>query len=550
MTRRDALAQLMRRLWDAAPNPRRTLGAIVVTASCTVALAATAGWLIVRAATRPAILSLAIPMGLVQLFAISRAVSRYGERVLTHDRALRMLGKLRVETFAALAKSIPGPHGRRSDAELQAQVIDDIDAVEHFAVSTIPAIIASGSATLLSIAISCSLLPVAAGILALAVGVVALVAPLIAARWSAHPAAARTHLDRERHELLATLVHSGAELSTSPGLDALTAALDRNSTERRRIDAALARRRGVLSAATSAVSGLSVVAISIIAVHAVQHGHLSRTTVAVIPLLAIACLELVGGLTPVAQRFSSDLEAMARLDGTLELPATWPDGHGRVTDSPVITARALSLSHDASRPLITGCSFSLHRGTRLSVTGPSGSGKSTLCDALLRFVPPTAGTLTLGDAPYGALEGGQVRTVVRALDQEPHCFNATLRANLLLAAPDASDAECLVALERAQLQDLARSGLDTAVGFGGERLSGGERRRLGLARLFLAAPEVIVLDEPTEGLDDETATTVLGEVDQWSGDRPVVLVSHRALDHAWATAIVRFDSAVLAEDQA
>jgi len=96
MTRRDALAQLMRRLWDAAPNPRRTLGAIVVTASCTVALAATAGWLIVRAATRPAILSLAIPMGLVQLFAISRAVSRYGERVLTHDRALRMLGKLRV----------------------------------------------------------------------------------------------------------------------------------------------------------------------------------------------------------------------------------------------------------------------------------------------------------------------------------------------------------------------------------------------------------------------------------------------------------------------
>jgi len=549
MTRRSALVALLRRLWNAGPHPRRTLVASITTASCAVALAATAGWLIVRASTRPAILSLAIPMGLVQLFAITRAVSRYLERVLTHDRALRMLGTLRVETFATLARCIPGPRGRRSDAELQAQVIDDVDAVEHVAISTLPTVIAGVSAALLSLAIASSLLPAAAGIMALAMLLLALAAPVVAARWSTQPAAGRIRLDRERHEMLATLVHSGAELSTSPGLEALLGALDRNTAERRRIDATLARRRGALGAATSAVSGLAVLAISTLAVDAVHHGHLSRTTVAVVPLLAIACFELISALAPAAQTLSSDLEAMARLEATLDLPATWPDGHTAPPRSTVITAQNLTLCHDAAVPLITGCSFTVDRGTRLSVTGPSGSGKSTLCDALLRFVPPAAGTLTLGDAPFGDLDGSDVRTVVRALDQEPHCFNATLRANLLLAAPDASDAECLVALERAQLHDLARSGLDIAVGFGGERLSGGERRRLGLARLFLAAPEVIVLDEPTEGLDDETATAALCEVDRWSGDRPIVLVSHRALDHAWATAEVRFGSAVLAENQ-
>jgi ATP-binding cassette subfamily C protein CydC len=164
------------------------------------------------------------------------------------------------------------------------------------------------------------------------------------------------------------------------------------------------------------------------------------------------------------------------------------------------------------------------------VTGPSGSGKSTLAAVLLRFLEPRAGAVLLDGVDLAQLEADQVRSVVGLLTQESHVFDTSIRENLLLAKPGASDLELWKALYRTRLGVFVENlpdGLDTMVGEHGSRLSGGERQRLAFARLLLADRDVLVLDEPTEHLDEETARALLEDVFAAAGRRTVVLLTHR-----------------------
>jgi len=169
----------------------------------------------------------------------------------------------------------------------------------------------------------------------------------------------------------------------------------------------------------------------------------------------------------------------------------------------------------------------------VGVAGPSGSGKSTLLNALVRFVPPRAGSLTLEQHEMGTLLGSQVRAVVGTAEQEPHLFNTSLADNLRVASPSASDAELREALGVVGLLELVdgeADGLELQVGEGGARLSGGERQRVGLARLVLAAPDLLLLDEPTEALDDVLARDVLTRLVARFSTAGMLVVSHRPRD--------------------
>jgi len=198
---------------------------------------------------------------------------------------------------------------------------------------------------------------------------------------------------------------------------------------------------------------------------------------------------------------------------------------------PLIAATELTAAWAGTVPQVGPLDLRIEPGARLAITGPNGCGKSTLLAVLARQLDPTSGTYHLGDHDAVDLELGAARHVFAVLDDEPHLFASTLRANLTLARPGASDADVVEALGRAGLgpwfDDLSE-GLDTVIGAGGRGVSGGERARLGLARGLLSQRPVLLLDEPVAHLDHATAEAVLGDLTRSTTGQSVVMVSHRS----------------------
>jgi ATP-binding cassette, subfamily C, bacterial CydC len=190
-----------------------------------------------------------------------------------------------------------------------------------------------------------------------------------------------------------------------------------------------------------------------------------------------------------------------------------------------------SLRYSADLPLaLDGVDLTLSPGTRLAVTGASGAGKSSLVNALLRFWPLTGGSLSLSGQPVEQLGQAEVRAAVALVDQRAQLFAGTIRSNVVLGRPEATDDEVVTALEAAQLTQWVATlpaGVDTPVGDEGVTVSGGERRRLVVARALLAGGQVLVLDEPTSGLNAELAQQLLHDVLAAAGERSVLLITHR-----------------------
>jgi ABC-type multidrug transport system fused ATPase/permease subunit len=169
-------------------------------------------------------------------------------------------------------------------------------------------------------------------------------------------------------------------------------------------------------------------------------------------------------------------------------------------------------------------------GRRVALVGPSGAGKTTVVNLLLRFLDPEEGRVTLGGTDIRECRQEDVREIFAVAGQDAHIFSTTIRENVRLAQPGASDEEIERALERARIDQWVRSlpdGMDTMVGEEGTQLSGGQRQRLALARAFLADSQVLVLDEPTSQLDAPTASELVRDALAAAGDRSVLLITHR-----------------------
>ncbi|HET7761471.1 MAG TPA: ATP-binding cassette domain-containing protein, partial [Phycicoccus sp.] len=249
-----------------------------------------------------------------------------------------------------------------------------------------------------------------------------------------------------------------------------------------------------------------------------------------------------------AQGSSARLAALLDQEPAVHDPATpvtpvTPVSHERAPGAgepgPVVVLDAVTASWTGTTPQLAATDLRLEPGRHVAVVGPNGSGKSTLLAVLARALDPTSGRHTVDGTDVRDLAVPDVRRHVAVVDDEPHVFATTLRENLRLARPEADDAALEVALVRAGLGHWAAylpDGLDTRLGTGGRGVSGGERARLGVARAVLAERPVVLLDEPTAHLDHATATAVLDDVLDATGDRTVVLVSHRP------EALERFDA--------
>jgi ATP-binding cassette subfamily C protein CydC len=262
-----------------------------------------------------------------------------------------------------------------------------------------------------------------------------------------------------------------------------------------------------------------------------SQADISGPVFAVLVLTPLALADVLGGIPLAAQLGIRVRASLGRLREVMDAPApvTEPAAPSQLPSGRDLQVRGLRAGYDG-RDVLSGLDLELPAGSRVVVTGPSGSGKSTLAAVLLRFLEPRGGELQLGGVELRELQGDQVRSVVGLLTQESHVFDTSIRENLLLARPGSSDLRLWKALYRARLGEFVDSlpdGLDTMVGEHGARLSGGERQRLAFARLLLADHDVLVLDEPTEHLDEETARALLADLYAAAGPRTVVLLTHR-----------------------
>ena len=520
-----------------APRPRAALAAGLgaLTVILGAGLMATAGYLISRASERPAVLSLTVAIVGVRFFGLSRPLTRYLERLASHDLALRVLGRVRVQVYREIEPLAPAQLEGYRHGDLLARMVADVDALQNLHLRAVGPPLVALLAGAVVVGVAAAFLP-AAGVV-LAVGLVAggVIVPALAGwlgrRGGRRQAAARGELSAELVEVLRAapeLVAYGGAAQAQARLRAADGALVRLA----RRDALVG---GLADGAGLAVVGATVAGVLAVAVRASADGHLDRVLIAMLALLALASFEAVQPLAAAARELSVTLAAGGRVldladrqaavvDPVAPLPApSWPFA--------VALENVRARYAPGERAALDGVSLRLEPGCRVALVGPSGAGKTTVVNLLLRFLDPEAGRVTLAGRDLRDYRQEDVRRVIAVAGQDSHLFSASIRENVCLARPGASDEDVERVLRRAGLWSWVAGlpdGLDTAVGEEGRELSGGQRQRLVLARALLVDAPVLVLDEPTAHLDPPTARVLVDDVFAAAGHRSVLLITHRA----------------------
>ncbi len=483
-----------------------------------------------------AVAGLGLGAGLaLQLAGVGRVVLRYAERLVTHSATFRALADLRVWFFRGLSAGSAGGLGLRRSGDVLSRLVGDVEALDGLYLRVLVPL--AGALLLLPVLVV--LLGLQSWRLGLGVGllfgVAALLLPVLGARNSVAAGV--------------TLAEAGAGLRVA-ALDALAGLREVRAfgAEGRMLAAVQAAEAGLLAAqrglsrraawaqAAAFVCGEAAVILVLLL-------HPPRVTATVAALfLVVASFEVVIGLPRAgvlaghaAAAARRVLEVGARPPAAATLPAAMPSGHA-------LALEAIRYAWQPDRaPVFDGLSLSIPAGSHVAILGPSGSGKSTLAALLLRVAEPQAGRVSIGGVDVARLPPEALRARIAWLGQATHLFDDTVRANLLLGRPDADDAALWVALDQAEVGAVVRAlpgGLDARVGERGAGLSGGQSRRLALARALVSRAPVLILDEPCEGLDAETEQAFLTTLNGIGDGRTVLLIAHRLtgverLDRIW-----------------
>ena len=533
-----------------------------------VGLSATAAWLIARASQMPPVLELGVASVAVRTFGIARGVMRYVERLVSHEVALRGMASLRETVYRTLAGAPTDVVSGLRRGDILARTGSDVDAVGDVVVrgllpAAVAAVVGVGTVALvgwLHPGIGTAL----AGCLLLA----GLLGPLLTMRAARLDELAQLEARSDVAAHAMAMVDGAAELTLSGRMPRIRTAL-RSSEERLATAKDRAARPAALAAGVDHLAtGIAVLVALVLGVRATLAGTMAPVELAVVVLTPLAAFEGTALLGPAAVQLTRSAGAAVRVLALLDAPgaqvaplATQPApraeedallGTPRAgqADRPrpapagraVLAADGLGVGWPGSGPVASGIDLELRPGRSIAVVGPSGIGKTTLLLTLAGLIPAQEGTVRVGTTPVGDLDRAAVSSAVVLTAEDAHVFHTTVLENLRVARGDVSAEEAAALLTRAGLGSWLAGladGVHTMLDPDARSLSGGERRRLLLARALASRAPLLLLDEPGEHLDPETADRLVGDLlATGSGERGVLLVTHRLSPLAAADEVI------------
>jgi thiol reductant ABC exporter CydC subunit len=503
-----------------------------LTIAASVGLMALSAYLISKAALVVNVADLALAITTVRLFAILRALFRYLERTYTHTATFHILAHLRVWFYASLEPAAPARLIQYRSGDLLTRIIGDIETLDNFYVRVVVPPVAAVLVTAFTCAILRSFNASLAVALLVFLVLTGVVFPLIS-RWiSKQPATALIATRAELNALLVDEVQGVADLLAFDQDSQHQARVAALSRELNRTQERMAMLRGVSNALVALLTSLAGLTVLMLGISLVGSGKIEGVYLAMLPLTAIASFEAVQPLTQAQQQLEVCRSAGRRL---FELIDTQPEviDPVHVALQPVhygIDFRNLTFGYTADEPpVLDGVSATIPHCGQVAIVGPSGSGKSTLVNLLLRFWEYKEGTIAIGGHDVRNYRADDVRQMIGVVPQQIHLFNSTVRDNLLLANPDATEKQIVGACRQALLHDFIKTlpaGYDTFIGENGLLLSAGERQRLAIARVILKNAPILILDEATANLDVLTEQKLTQSLGRFMAGRTVLIVSH------------------------
>jgi ATP-binding cassette subfamily C protein CydCD len=492
---------------------------------------------------------LAIALALV---APLSGVLHWLESWLAHDMAFRLLAEMRIDAFRKLDALAPAYLVRRRTGDLMALATHDIELVEYFFAHTVaPAFVA-----ILVPAVVIAALATASGWLALT-----LVPFLVAAGLS--PFLLRKRVDRLGSQAREAAGELGAfAVDSVQGLGEIVAFQqesrrgDRlNELSQRHIDLRLPffRELTMQHAILEVLIGLGGLAIVVTGAVLSTNGAIDPGLLPLLTILAMAAFLPVSEIAQIGRQLADTLGATRRVYALANEPIPVRDGPGApLKDGPAALAleNVSFIYPGQTRRALSGVSFEIPAGKTVALVGTSGAGKTTTAQLLMRFWDADSGRITLNGADLKAYKLDDLRRMIALVAQDTYLFNDTLRANILIARPDASEAELQGAIKHAALAELVATlpdGLDSPVGERGTSLSGGQRQRVAIARAFLKDAPILILDEATSHLDAVNEQAVRRALDLLQTDRTTIVIAHRLSTVRDADQIVVLDEGRVAE---
>lgn len=489
----------------------------ILTLLASIGLLALSGWFI--SASAVAGLSLAAthlfdfhtPSAGVRGFAVLRTIGRYAERVISHEATLRLLASLRVWFYRKIEPQAPASLYRHRSGDLLSRIVTDIDILDSLFVRVLSPTIAALAVAAVVGGLLWWLAPHLALVFFLFFLLAGIVTPLLAG-WIGNRIGAE--IQKQQATLRSNLVED------LQGMADLTVYQARHHHRHQRLAESdhllrLQEKMTMISGCSTALltllGGLAALSALYVAVPLAQSGNFSTPVLALIAFVVLAAFESIQPLPPAYQMLGKIRAAAERLLEVSEAPAAvvFPTEPAAEPKDFAIAFRRVGFGYPESggSRAVAAVDLMIPARSTMALVGPSGSGKTTLAHLLTRFWDPDHGSISVGGFDLRRFSEEQLRSMVTMVSQKAHIFNATLRDNLLLAAPYADEVQLRQALERAQLAEFVATlpdGLDTWAGENGSQLSGGEARRLVLARALLKNAPIWILDEPTEGLDSGT----------------------------------------------
>ncbi|ELI8804704.1 heme ABC transporter ATP-binding protein/permease CydC [Klebsiella michiganensis] len=492
-----------------------------------------------------------LPAAGVRGAAIIRTAGRYFERLVSHDATFRVLQHLRVFTFSKLLPLSPAGLARFRQGELLNRVVADVDTLDHLYLRIISPLVGA-LVVILVVTVGLSVLDVT---LALTLGgimlLTLLVMPPLFYRAGKPAGESITRLRGQYRQHLTSWLQGQAELMLFNASDRYRQQMEK--TEASWLDAQ--RRQAELTALSQAlmllIGGIAVIAMLWLASAGVGGDTQPGALIALFVFCALAAFEALAPVTGAFQHLGQVIASAKRITQITEQEpeVAFPQGEGQTLDRVSLRLHQVTFSYPQQpSPALDKVSLQIEAGEHIAILGRTGCGKSTLLQLLTRAWDPAEGEILLNNQPLGQFNEATLRRAMSVVPQRVHLFSATLRDNLLLASPGASDARLAQTLERVGLAKLLEdSGLNSWLGEGGRQLSGGELRRLAIARALLHDAPLMLLDEPTEGLDATTESQILDLLAEVMREKTVLMVTHRLRGLARFNQIIVMDNGKIIE---